>query len=74
MYRRPMFQTLLARLQERCRFLQVLAGPRQAGKTTLAQKVLEACPPPPKPLCLRRCPEPPESYLGSSTTGTWRAC
>jgi len=42
MYRRPMFQTLLARLQERRRFLQVLAGPRQAGKTTLVQQVREA--------------------------------
>jgi predicted AAA+ superfamily ATPase len=46
MYRRPIFQTLLARLQERRRFLQVLAGPRQTGKTTLVQQVLEASPHP----------------------------
>jgi predicted AAA+ superfamily ATPase len=37
-----MFQTLLARLKERRRFLQVLAGPRQTGKTTLVQQVLKA--------------------------------
>jgi len=42
MYRRPMFQTLLARLGERRRFLQVLAGPRQSGKTTLVKQVLAA--------------------------------
>jgi predicted AAA+ superfamily ATPase len=33
---------LLARAKERRRFIQVLAGPRQAGKTTLALQVLEA--------------------------------
>jgi len=42
MYRRPIFQTLLARLGERRRFLQVLAGPRQSGKTTLVKQVLAA--------------------------------
>lgn len=44
MYRRPMFHVLLARVQARRRFLQVLSGPRQAGKTTLVQQVLSACP------------------------------
>jgi len=44
MYRRPMLHVLLTRLQERRRFLQVLSGPRQAGKTTLVQQVLSACP------------------------------
>jgi len=39
-----MFQTLLTRLQERRRFLHVLAGPRQTGKTTLVQQVLEVTP------------------------------
>ena len=42
MYRRPMYHTLLSRLQERRRFVQVLAGPRQAGKTTVARQVLDA--------------------------------
>jgi len=35
-YRRPVLDTLLARLEEPRRHIQVLAGPRQAGKTTLA--------------------------------------
>ncbi len=40
-YRRSQFQVLRSRLQEKRRFLQVLAGPRQTGKTTLAQQVTE---------------------------------
>ena len=41
MYKRPLFQTLQSRLKEPRRFLQVLAGPRQAGKTTLARQAME---------------------------------
>ncbi len=41
-FRRPLFQTLLERLQEPRRFLQVLAGPRQVGKTTLARQVAKS--------------------------------
>ena len=41
-YVRPQFDLVLARARERRRFLQVLAGPRQVGKTTLARQVLEA--------------------------------
>ncbi len=41
-FRRPVFETILARVRERRRFIQILAGPRQAGKTTLARQVLEA--------------------------------
>jgi hypothetical protein len=41
-FRRPVLATLLARAREPRRFLQVLAGPRQTGKTTLARQVLEA--------------------------------
>lgn len=41
-YRRPIFETGLARAREPRRFIQVLAGPRQVGKTTLARQVLEA--------------------------------
>ncbi len=41
-FRRPTFATVLSRLRERRRFIQVLAGPRQAGKTTLARQVLDA--------------------------------
>ncbi|MCL5280744.1 MAG: ATP-binding protein [Planctomycetes bacterium] len=42
MYKRPLFQTLRSRLTEPRRFLQVLAGPRQVGKTTLARQAMEA--------------------------------
>src|SRR5215216_4794112 len=42
MYRRPLFDVLFARAVEPRRFLQVLSGPRQAGKTTLARQVLQA--------------------------------
>ncbi len=38
-FRRQQFHTLSKRLRESRRFIQVLAGPRQAGKTTLAQQV-----------------------------------
>jgi predicted AAA+ superfamily ATPase len=42
-YRRPViFEEMLARLVEPRRFIQVIAGPRQVGKTTLARQVLEA--------------------------------
>lgn len=41
-FRRPIYKSILARIRERRRFIQVLAGPRQAGKTTLARQVLAA--------------------------------
>ena len=41
MYKRPLYQTLRSRLKEPRRFLQVLAGPRQVGKTTLARQAME---------------------------------
>lgn len=40
-YKRPQAATLAQRLSEPRRFLQVVAGPRQVGKTTLVQQVLE---------------------------------
>ena len=42
MYNRPIYKTLLSRLKEPRKFLQVLAGPRQVGKTTLIRQVIEA--------------------------------
>jgi hypothetical protein len=39
MFIRPIGDALEARLREPRRFIQVLAGPRQVGKTTLAQQV-----------------------------------
>ncbi|MBI2822949.1 MAG: ATP-binding protein [Acidobacteria bacterium] len=41
-YSRPQAGVLARRLAEPRRFIQVLAGPRQVGKTTLAQHVAEA--------------------------------
>jgi uncharacterized protein len=41
-YRRPVFDTVLARITEPRDSIQVLAGPRQAGKTTLAIQAAEA--------------------------------
>jgi predicted AAA+ superfamily ATPase len=41
MYKRPYFRILSKRLGEKRRFIQILAGPRQVGKTTLIRQVLE---------------------------------
>lgn len=41
-FRRPVFAAALGRAREPRRFIQVLAGPRQSGKTTLARQVLGA--------------------------------
>lgn len=36
-----LYSQLLSRVHEPRRFIQVLAGPRQVGKTTLARQVME---------------------------------
>ncbi len=41
MKKRPIFQQLLKRLEEPRKFIQVLLGPRQVGKTTLALQAAE---------------------------------
>lgn len=41
-FRRTQFDAALERVLEPRRFIQVLAGPRQVGKTTLARQVIEA--------------------------------
>ena len=41
MYHRPMYETLAKRIQEPRRFIQVLAGPRQTGKTTLVHQLAD---------------------------------
>ena len=43
-YIRKQYHTLKARIQEPRRFMQVLAGPRQAGKSTLVGQVLQKVP------------------------------
>jgi hypothetical protein len=40
--RQPLHDELIKRLREKRRFLQVLAGPRQVGKTTLVRQVMAA--------------------------------
>ena|SRR3989344_4722117 len=42
MYKRLIFKDIFDRLQEPRRFIQVLTGPRQVGKTMLARQVIEA--------------------------------
>jgi predicted AAA+ superfamily ATPase len=41
MFKRPIYATLLQRITEPRRFIQVLAGPRQTGKTTLARQLIQ---------------------------------
>ena len=40
-YQRPMFHKLQERIQEPRKFIQVVAGPRQVGKTTMAISLLD---------------------------------
>lgn len=42
-WRRPYADTLLQRATEPRRFIQVVSGPRQVGKTTIVLQVLERC-------------------------------
>lgn len=46
LFLRPQLATLTARLEEPRRFLQILSGPRQVGKTTLVQQAREIFPGP----------------------------
>lgn len=41
MYKRPIYKSLHRRLKEPRRFIQVLLGPRQTGKTTLAHQIMK---------------------------------
>ena len=40
-FKRPVYCEILNRIKEKRNFIQVLAGPRQVGKTTLARQVME---------------------------------
>ena len=44
MFKRKIFHLLSKRIQEPRRFIQVLLGPRQTGKTTLARQLAEVVP------------------------------
>src|SRR3989339_87751 len=41
MYRRPIYFTVHSRLKEPRKFIQVLTGPRQTGKTTLIRQITD---------------------------------
>ncbi len=41
MFKRPIYRVLQQRLKEPRRFIQVLTGPRQVGKTTLVRQVMQ---------------------------------
>ena len=41
MFKRPIYKIILKRISEPRRFIQVLLGPRQTGKTTLAQQLMK---------------------------------
>ena len=43
MYKREQYHTLTERIAEPRRFIQVVAGPRQVGKSTLVKQVLQDC-------------------------------
>lgn len=43
MYQRSHYQVLVNRLEEPRRFIQVVVGPRQVGKTTMVQQVMTTC-------------------------------
>jgi Predicted ATPase (AAA+ superfamily) len=42
MYQRKQYNVLLARIQEKRHFIQVIMGPRQVGKSTLMKQVVSA--------------------------------
>jgi predicted AAA+ superfamily ATPase len=44
LYKRPVYSEIFKRLKEPRRFMQVLIGPRQTGKTTLAQQIITDLP------------------------------
>ncbi|MBM3705408.1 MAG: ATP-binding protein [Actinobacteria bacterium] len=39
-YKRPVFNKILKRIREKRNFIQILAGPRQVGKTILARQII----------------------------------
>jgi len=41
MFKRPILNTIKGRITERRRFMQVIVGPRQTGKTNLARQLID---------------------------------
>jgi uncharacterized protein len=44
MYKRPIYQAVRQKLLQKRLFLQIISGPRQVGKTTLVQQILDELP------------------------------
>ena len=42
MYKRAVIKEIIKRVNEKRHFIQVLSGPRQTGKTTLAKQISES--------------------------------
>mgnify|MGYP006287727511 CR=1 FL=1 len=42
-YFRDIYKQIVSRVKEERRFIQILAGPRQVGKTTLVRQVMDSC-------------------------------
>ena len=69
MYKRPQFKALFDRLREPRRFIQVLSGPRQCGKTTLISQVLKELPIPSK----YASADAPEAHVPAWVEQQWNA-
>lgn len=41
MFKRQVYKVIFDRVSEPRRFIQILSGPRQAGKTTLARQLID---------------------------------
>jgi hypothetical protein len=69
MYKRPQFAALFDRIREPRRFIQVLSGPRQCGKTTLINQVLRELPIPSK----YASADAPEAHVPAWLDQQWNA-
>ena len=69
MYKRPQFAAIFERLREPRRFMQVLSGPRQCGKTTLIGQVLGEIPIPSKYVSA----DAPEAHVPAWLDQQWNA-
>ena len=69
MYKRPQFAALFDRIREPRRFIQVLSGPRQCGKTTLISQVLGELPIPSK----YASADAPEAHVPAWLDQQWNA-
>jgi hypothetical protein len=66
-FKRPVFNILYKRLLEKRQFIQILAGPRQVGKTTLVRQLAEKI----GPLCLYVSADDPTLQDRNWLIGQW---